>query len=128
MTHSFPTRRSSDLVEPAGEREALIAQVALDLEIGVEAEGLCLPVLQAAAELGGKALFREIRDVRGHAGDGEALLGTLAMPIVIAIAPFRIGHDRLAADLMERDVLGRVARGRSEHPRDRKRTRMNSSH
>jgi hypothetical protein len=38
-------------------------------------------------------------------------LRLLALGQVVAAAPVGIGHDRLAADLVEGDVLGRVARG-----------------
>ena len=38
-------------VEAVRERESLVAQVALDLEVGLEREGVVLDVLQAAAEL-----------------------------------------------------------------------------
>jgi hypothetical protein len=41
-------------VEPVGEADPLVAQIALDLEVGVEAEALGLAVLQPAAELVGQ--------------------------------------------------------------------------
>jgi hypothetical protein len=53
-------------VEPVDEAQPLVAQIALDLEIGVEAEGLALAALQLAAELGGEAGLGEIGDVRRH--------------------------------------------------------------
>ena len=60
-------------VEAVDEAEALIAQIALDLEIGVEGEGPVVAVLQVAAELALQRALREIGDVRGHAGHREAL-------------------------------------------------------
>jgi hypothetical protein len=38
-------------VEPVDEAQALMAQIALDLEVRIEAEGHLLAVLQLAAEL-----------------------------------------------------------------------------
>ena len=49
--------------------------------------------------------------MRGHARDGEALARALALVEIAALAPVRIGHNRLAADLMKGDVLRGVARG-----------------
>src|SRR3546814_12541069 len=63
---------SSDLeigvgVEALHEAGALVAQVALHLEVGLEAEGQRVAVLQAAAELAMQRRLRQIGDVRGHA-------------------------------------------------------------
>src|SRR3546814_9141699 len=60
-------------VEAVGEGEPLIAQIGFDLEIGVEAEGLGLAPLQAAAEFLGQPRFGKIGDVRRHARDREPL-------------------------------------------------------
>ncbi len=54
-------------VEAIDEGRALVAQVALDLEIGIEAEAQRVAVLQRAAELALQRLLREVGDVRGHA-------------------------------------------------------------
>ena len=59
-------------VEAIDEGRALVAQVALDLEVGVEAEAQRIAVLQGAAELALQRLLREIGDVRGHARHREA--------------------------------------------------------
>ena len=52
--------------------DALVAQIALDLEIGVEREGRVVAVLKLAAELAVQRGVRQIGDVRAHARDGEA--------------------------------------------------------
>ena len=49
--------------------------------------------------------------MRSHAGYGQPPLGTLAGALVVATAPIWIGHDGLAANLVEGDVLGRVVAG-----------------
>ena len=61
---------------------------------------------------------REIGDVRAHARDREpaARIGALDRNSGPA-APFRIGHHRLAADLVEGDVLRRVARRAGDRQR-----------
>ncbi len=98
-------------VEALDEGRSLVAQIALDLEVGVEAEGDALAVLQVAAELAMQRRLGQIGDVGGHARDGEAAIGAFAGRQIVAVAPIGIGHDRLAADLVEGDVLRRVARG-----------------
>ena len=62
-------------VEAVDEGDALVAQIVLDLEVGVEAIGDAAPVLQVAAELAVQRRLGEIGDVRRHARDGEAALG-----------------------------------------------------
>ena len=61
-------------VEAVDEARALVAQIALDLEVGVEAEGRRVAVLQVAAELALQRRLRQIGDVRGHARHREALV------------------------------------------------------
>ena len=46
----------------------------------------------------------------GHAGDGQPLGRAHALVEVAALAPVRIGEDRLPADLVEGDVLRRMFR------------------
>ena len=58
-------------VEALDEGDALVAQVALDLEIGVEREGRRVAVLELAAELPVQRRLGQIGDVRGHARDRE---------------------------------------------------------
>ena len=68
-------------VEPVGEADPLVAQVAFDLEIGVEAEALRLSrVLQPAAELLGQPGLGQIGDVRRHPRHREARCGRIAVP------------------------------------------------
>src|SRR3546814_11502984 len=59
-------------VEALHEAGPLVAQVALHLEVRLEAEGQCAAVLQAAAELAMQRRLRPVGDVRGPARDGEA--------------------------------------------------------
>ncbi len=94
-------------VEAVDEGGPLVAQVALYLEIGVEAPGQAVP-LQLAAELSLQRRLRKVGDVRGHPRHRQALFRPHALVGVVAAAPVGIGHDRLAADLMERDVLRRM--------------------
>ena len=54
-------------IEALDERRALITQIALDLEIGVEPESRVVAVLKFAAELPMQRHVRQIGDVRGHA-------------------------------------------------------------
>ena len=48
-------------VEPVDEGHALVAQIGLDLEVGVEAEGRLVAVLQVAAELAVQRVVAEGR-------------------------------------------------------------------
>src|SRR5205823_1215286 len=90
-------------VEAIDESHALVAQVALDLEIGVETEGERFTVLQVAAELAVKGRLRQIGDVGSHARHGEPLSRTPAEIEILAAVPVRIGHDGLPSDLVEGD-------------------------
>ncbi len=101
-------------VEPFDERDALVAQVAFHLEIGIEAEGDRLPVLKPSAELAFQGQFRKIGNMRRHARHRQATLRGAVLADVIALAPVGIGHDGLAADLVKGDVLRRMARRRGD--------------
>jgi len=92
-------------VETVDESHALMAQIAFDLEVGVEAEGQRFSVLQVAAELPMQGGFRQIGDMCGHPSHGQALFRSLAVVEIFAAMPFRIGHDGLPADLVKGDVL-----------------------
>ena len=71
-------------------------------------------LLQAAAELAVQRLLGQVGDVRGHARDGEPVARHLAVRVIVAAAPVRIGHDGLAADLVEGDVLRGMPGGRRD--------------
>ena len=96
-------------VEALDERNALMAQIALDLEIGIEGKCRITAVLKLASELAMQGRVREICDMRAHARDREPAARIGAFDQIAAAAPFRIGHHRLAADFVEGDVLRRVA-------------------
>ena len=97
-------------VEAVGERQPLVAQVALDLEVGREGERVVVDVAQAAAELLLHGLVAQVGDVADHARHAEALGRRLAA-VVVAAVPVGVGHDRLAADLVEGDRLRGLAGG-----------------
>ena len=103
-------------VEAVDEGRALMAQIALHLEIGVEAEGQRVAVLQLAAEFLVQRLGRQIGDVRGHARDRQTFARRDALLQIAAVPPVRIGHHRLPADLVEGDILrGMARRGGDRH-------------
>jgi len=104
-------------VEALHERDALVAQITLDLEVGIERKGGIGAVLQPTAELAVQSRVGQIGDVRAHARHRQPAARIGALEQVAAAAPLRIGHHRLAADLVKGDVLRRMP-GRS---RDRQR-------
>jgi hypothetical protein len=65
-------------------RAALVAQIALDLEIGVEPIGDGMAVLQVAPEFAMQGGLGQIGDVRRHAGDRET---AHRLPVETQIAP-----------------------------------------
>ena len=91
-----------------------MAQITLHLEVRIEAEGLGVTALQPPPEFLGQARFGKIGDMCRHAGDGEACARHLAIGIIVAAAPERIGHDRLAPDFVKGDILRAVPRGRGD--------------
>ncbi len=103
-------------VETLDEGRALMAQIALDLEVGIEGKGRVVAVLELAAEFAVQGLVRQIGDMRGHARDREPAT-RLGLGEIAAAPPVGIGHDRLPADLMEGDVLRGMARGRRDRQR-----------
>src|SRR5215467_3204953 len=80
-------------VEALDERDALVAQIALHLEVGVEGERRIVAVLKAAAEFAVQRGVREVGDVRAHARDRKSAPGIGALGEVAALAPIGIGHD-----------------------------------
>ena len=108
-------------VEALDKGRALIAQIALDLEIGVERECRQVAVLHPPAELAMQRCVREIGDMRGHPRDAEAAMRMGALFEVAPVVPVRIGHHGLPTEFVERDVLRRMPRAagdrqRREHP------------
>ncbi len=104
-------------VEPLDENLALMAQIGFHLEIGVERESALRAVLQIAAELFMQRAVGEIGDVRGHARHRQAFGRAHAFREIAPGAPVRVGHDRLPADFVERDVLRGVAHGGGDRQR-----------
>ena len=100
-------------VEAVDEAGPLVAQIAFHLEVGVEAPAEAV-ALQFAAELALQGGLGEIGDVGGHAGHGQAFFRPHAGDLIGPAPPVRVGHDRLAADLVEGDVLGRMPRRRAD--------------
>ena len=106
-------------VEAVDEDDTLVAEIGIDLEVGVETEGRLVAVLEIPPELAMQRIVGEVSDVGGHARHGEALPRAGAFAEVAAAPPLRIGHHRLAADLVEGDVLRRVpAAGRDRQCRE----------
>ena len=64
-------------VEALDERDALVAQIALHLEIGVEGERRVVAILEAAPELAVQGRVRKIGDVRAHARDRKPRRGSV---------------------------------------------------
>ena len=104
-------------VEALDKGRALIAQIALDLEIRIERECRQLAILHAAAELAMQRRVRQIGDVRGHPRDREAAMRMRALIDIAAIMPVRIGHHGLTAEFVEGDVLRRMARAAGDRQR-----------
>src|SRR5690606_20249661 len=111
-------------VEAVDEAAALIAQVALDLELHVEGgrtggegrgergggrRGGAVGDL-AAAEFAVHGRVGEVGDVGHHAGDGQADARAGAGGVV-AVVPLGVLHDGLTADLVEGDGLRAFAGG-----------------
>ena len=57
-------------IEAVDEAQALVAQIALDLEIGVEGEGAYLAILQVTSELALEGPLGQIGDVGCHPRHG----------------------------------------------------------
>ena len=103
-----------------------MAQVAFDLEIGVETIGYFFAVLQVAAKLTMERRFRKIGDMRGHTRDRQTLGRVLGIVQIGAALPVGVGHNRLATDFMKGDVLSGVARGSRNGDRGKDAMRIGS--
>ena len=104
-------------VEALDESDALVPQIGFDLKIGVERKCRIVAILKAAAEFAMQRRVGQISDVRAHARDREPAPRIGAFGEIAPAAPFRIGHHRLAADLVEGDVLRRMPRRRRDRQR-----------
>ena len=101
-------------VEAFDEGRALVAEIGLDLKVGVEREGRIFTILKTPAEFPVQRRVRQIRDVCAHARDREPAPRGKAFGEIPSAAPVRIGHHGLPADFMKRDVLGGMSgRGRN---------------
>jgi hypothetical protein len=89
-----------------------VVEVTLHREFAGEVVAEAVGRLQAPAELGVHQHFGQIGDVAHHAGDGQAVLGPLA--VVASLFPLGITRDGVAAHGVEGDGLGRKARGRGD--------------
>ena len=103
-------------VEVLGELVALVPQVRLDLEIDVEVE-LDRVGAERAAEFLHHRVVGQVGDVPDHAREAQAAARHHAVPVVVAAVEIRVGGDRLARDLVERDVLRRELGRRRDHDR-----------
>ena len=93
-------------VEALDEGVRLVAQVALDLELGLgERVADVVGELQPPAELVAERLRREIRDVADHARDAHARVRRAAGAVVVAALPVGIGGDGVARDRVPGDAL-----------------------
>ncbi len=93
-------------VEIAAEFVALVAQIALDLEVHAKAVAQSA-IAQRTAEFGGHGVVAEIGDVPDHARHRQTLLGHDAVGVVVAAVKVGVGDDGAARHLVEGDVLRR---------------------
>ena len=99
-------------VKVFAELVALVAQVALDLELDVLGGVAQLGSAHLAAELLFHRVVAEVGDVADHAGHPQAAARQHAMRTVVAAVEIGVGDDGAAGHLVEGDVLGRqVGRG-----------------
>ena len=99
-------------VEIVAELVALVAQVAFDLELGLQRAVAESPVAQAAAELLRHRVVAHVGDVADHAGHAQAPFGHRAVGIEVPAVKVGVGHDGAASHLVEGDVLRRqIGRG-----------------
>ena len=108
-------------VEPLDKGRALVAQIAFDLEIGVERKRRQLAILHPPPELAVQRGVRQIGDMRGHPRHAEPAMRVGALLEIAPMVPIRIGHHGLTAEFVKRDVLRRMARAAGnrqsrEHP------------
>jgi hypothetical protein len=97
-------------IEALDERNSLMPQIGLDLEIRIERKSRIRAILELAAELSMQRCVGQVGNVRAHARHRESPARIGVFEKVSAAAPFGVGHDRLPADFMKRDVLRRMPR------------------
>src|SRR5260370_29317932 len=68
-----------------------------------------MAIVHARAELAVQGRIREVGDMRSHPRDAEAAMRVGTLLEVAPVVPIGIGHHGLPAELVKRDVLGRVA-------------------
>ena len=94
-----------------------MTEIALHLEIRIEAKRDFLAVLQVAAEFRVQGSIGQIGDVRRHTRNSESFARAFALVEVMPAMPIGIGHNGLTTYLVE----GNVLRGVSRRTRDRDR-------
>src|SRR5664280_1883747 len=113
-------------VETLDERDALVAQVRFDLEIRIERKCWILAVLEFTAEFPVQRYIGQVGDMRAHARHGEATTRKSNFQIIAAAAPVLVGGEAIMADLVERDVLRRMAGGAGNRQRRENTLRIGS--
>ena len=98
-----------------GELLTLMAQVRLDLELGLERE--LEAFAQRAAELLLHLLVGQVSDVADHARDDEPSPRLRPLRLEVAVVKIGIRADRLPRDFVEGDVLRGKIRRRGDHQR-----------
>jgi hypothetical protein len=97
-------------IEVLAELVALVAQVALDLELDVLRRVAQRGGLPVAPELRLHRIVRQVGDVADHPRHPQAPFRDHAVLVEVAAVEVGVGDDRAPRDLVERDVLGRQIR------------------
>ena len=93
-------------VESLDERVRLVAQVALDLELGLgDRVADVAGVLQTPAELLVQACGRKVGDVANHPCHAHAGIRCAPGLLVVAVTPRWVAHDRFPGDRVPRYAL-----------------------
>ena len=93
-------------IEAPDEHISLVAQIVLDLELGVgEREPDVVRELQPPPELVGQRHGGQIGDVADHARHAHARVRRAPGGVVVPALPVRIGDNRVARDRVPRDAL-----------------------
>ncbi len=100
-------------VKSVDKLRALVVQVAFDLKRRGETARRQGAVALSPAELALHVLRGQIGDMPDHTRLGQPVRRRLMRGVIIAAQPVGVGHDRMAADNIERQGLGGKAHGRS---------------